>query len=146
MEFLQILLGAFLIGKLGPKIVQRSMWGAVIMGAVSYFGSKSEQKAAKEQQANQFAGLKDVEAVKGKEDRRTIAYKAKLDDYYSQLGTERRRNAFNSFSNYSTLPSDRPQQNWNPTPVGEAPLDTPPPTATRTAPPALRDNRETIGQ
>ena len=146
MEFLQILLGAFLIGKLGPKIVQRSIWGVIITGAFSYLKSKAKKKAEEEKLANKFAGLKDVEAVKGQEDRKTLGYKAKLDDYYSQLGTERRRNAFNSFSNYSTLPEDRPQQNWNPTPVGEAPLDTPPPAETRITPPALRDNRETIGQ
>ena len=77
-------------------------WGAIIGAAVNIVGGALSGKGAKDAAKDDAATKKEIVRMQGNEDRRTLAYKAEVDDYYSQKNKQRRRDArAKSFAGFS---------------------------------------------
>ncbi len=80
------------------------IWGMVGAAAIGVVGGAMSGRAAQKGQKEQIAADKEIAKIQGQEQRKTTAFEADLVDYYSQLNTQRRRDARGSmYDKYSVV-------------------------------------------
>lgn len=116
-ELLAILL---LVSVAGPRIVNRSIWGVVIAGAISYFGSKSKEKSAKKAADSDAERAIEALKIQGQQDKDQSRYETLLADWMDQKNKERNRDALAVNKQFSSLDSSF-QRSPPPARVSDAP-------------------------
>lgn len=92
----------------GKNVGWGNVFGAVLGGASSYLGAKSEEKAAERNVA-----------LEGAEARKTIGFQKELDKYYVDKDRQERGAALTNFRKYNTnrFPGMPADTNYLPNPV-----------------------------
>lgn len=80
------------------------VWPMIAAAAIGVIGGALQGKGAAKQSDKEIAASKELERIRGREERATSAYQMELADYYDQLNSQRRRTARASmYDKYSTL-------------------------------------------
>jgi hypothetical protein len=112
-------------------------WAAVAVGAAaSVVGGAMQGRGASKAADKQVAADKEIAKIQGQEQRKTTAFEADLADYYSQLNTQRRRDARGSmYDKYSLV--QKPEGYQRQALVGAKPVSPDSTTTTGAAPNAV---------
>lgn len=116
-------------------------WAAVAVGAAaSVVGGAMQGRGASKATDKQVAADKEIAKIQGQEQRKTTAYEAELADYYTQLNTQRRRDARGSMYDKFSL-VQKPEGYQRQAIVGAKPVNPDASTTTPVTATALPTNR-----
>lgn len=80
------------------------VWPMIAAAAISVIGGAMQGRGAEKASDKQAASSKEIERIRGQQDRLTSSYQVELADYYNQLTSQRNRNARASmYDKYSAV-------------------------------------------
>ncbi len=97
-----------------------SIWGEVAKGVLGGLSAKAASKESKETSREGYAASLEAERQRGIEGRRSTSFEADLLDYYKKKDNKEKRLALDTYGQFATLRSWKPNYVNTPQPVTPA--------------------------
>ncbi len=100
------------------------VWPLIAAAAIQVIGGAMQGRGEAKAKDKELAASKEIARIQGQESRKTSKFEMELSDYYSQLNSQRNRNARASmYDKYSIVP--KPDNFIRQPLVGQVPTETP---------------------